>query len=303
MSWNKYNLYALATKKIPSIQGRTVYQQKWTAKKETRAYHGDMLRERIFKQAFDPNLRAVTGRLSLRDGDSRSKFTQQNRPLASQTFAGLERRLDIAIFRSLFASSVHQARQMVVHGKVKVNSKVSSQPSYLLKPGDMFHVDPDIVKKSISDYHHTGSKQRSLDQGKDKALETKEASDEITKEENANEKETVETQGIVEEKTAEEETKEAEAEDEIEIKESKSKTGDKSKKSTKVDEFHPKPFMAPFAFIPNYLEVSHLTCSAVYLSHPVAQPGLAEVPSPFPAEVHNLAYSFYIRSRKLRLKK
>lgn len=44
-------------------------------------------------------------------------------PLMQMTFAPLERRLDTAIFRALFASSVRQARQFVVHGAVKVNGK------------------------------------------------------------------------------------------------------------------------------------------------------------------------------------
>ena len=48
-------------------------------------------------------------------------------PYGSMTFAPLERRLDSAIFRSLFASSARQARQFVVHGAVKVNGKKVSR--------------------------------------------------------------------------------------------------------------------------------------------------------------------------------
>jgi ribosomal protein S4 len=44
-------------------------------------------------------------------------------PYMQMTFAPLERRLDTAIFRSLFASSARQARQFVVHGAVTVNGK------------------------------------------------------------------------------------------------------------------------------------------------------------------------------------
>lgn len=39
------------------------------------------------------------------------------------TYAPLERRLDTAIFRAMFASSSRQARQFVIHGAVKVNGK------------------------------------------------------------------------------------------------------------------------------------------------------------------------------------
>jgi ribosomal protein S4 len=44
-------------------------------------------------------------------------------PYMQMTYYPIERRLDTAIFRSLFASSVRQARQFVVHGLVKVNGK------------------------------------------------------------------------------------------------------------------------------------------------------------------------------------
>lgn len=44
-------------------------------------------------------------------------------PYMQMTFAPLERRLDTAVFRALFASSVRQARQFVIHGAVAVNGK------------------------------------------------------------------------------------------------------------------------------------------------------------------------------------
>lgn len=44
-------------------------------------------------------------------------------PYSHMTFAPLERRLDVAIFRALFASSARQARQFVIHGAVTVNGQ------------------------------------------------------------------------------------------------------------------------------------------------------------------------------------
>lgn len=44
-------------------------------------------------------------------------------PYMQMTYAPMERRLDTAIFRAMFASSARQARQFVVHGAVKVNGK------------------------------------------------------------------------------------------------------------------------------------------------------------------------------------
>jgi ribosomal protein S4 len=59
----------------------------------------------------------------------------------------------------------------------------------------------------------------------------------------------------------------------------------------------PRNWMSAFAFIPRYLEVNQNVCSAVYLRHPVARPGVAEVPSPFSSEMGLLAYQWYLRRR------
>jgi len=50
-------------------------------------------------------------------------FNKNQIPYMNMTFAPIERRLDMVIFRALFASSARQARQFVTHGHVKVNGK------------------------------------------------------------------------------------------------------------------------------------------------------------------------------------
>ena len=59
--------------------------------------------------------------------------------------------------------------------------------------------------------------------------------------------------------------------------------------------WRPRPYMSAFAFIPRFLEVNQNVCSAVYLRHPVARPGLAEVPSPVHPDTHQLAFNWYLR--------
>ncbi len=49
----------------------------------------------------------------------------------------LEIRLDNIVYRSGFASSIRQARQMVVHGHIRVNGKKVDRPSYQLSVGDV----------------------------------------------------------------------------------------------------------------------------------------------------------------------
>jgi ribosomal protein S4 len=68
----------------------------------------------------------ASGRGSGRDKPVKVGEQQQTRtqiPYMNMTYAPIERRLDMAIWRSLFASSARQARQFVIHGNVKVNGQ------------------------------------------------------------------------------------------------------------------------------------------------------------------------------------
>jgi len=63
-------------------------------------------------------------------------------------------------------------------------------------------------------------------------------------------------------------------------------------------EFIPAPYSQPFLFVPDYLEVNYNTCSTCFLRSPISRPGKTEIPSPFPPQMHALAYEFYARNRK-----
>ncbi|MCH8030336.1 MAG: 30S ribosomal protein S4 [Bacteroidetes bacterium] len=54
----------------------------------------------------------------------------------------LEARLDNVVFRLGFARTRRQARQLVNHGHIMVNDRVSSIPSHQLRPGDIVEVRP-----------------------------------------------------------------------------------------------------------------------------------------------------------------
>jgi ribosomal protein S4 len=71
--------------------------------------------------AFDGSEQAQ-GRGSGKDVATQEKALPAT-PYMQMTYAPMERRLDTAIFRALFASSARQARQFVIHGAVKVNGK------------------------------------------------------------------------------------------------------------------------------------------------------------------------------------
>lgn len=53
-----------------------------------------------------------------------------------------EKRLDIILYRSKFALSLRNAKQLISHGKVFVNKVHVKTPSYKLKPGDLISINP-----------------------------------------------------------------------------------------------------------------------------------------------------------------
>ena len=61
----------------------------------------------------------------------------------------LERRLDNAVYRLGFASSLAQARQLVLHGHFDVNGKVVTIPSYLLEVGQVVSVNEKSRQKKV----------------------------------------------------------------------------------------------------------------------------------------------------------
>ncbi|KAI1734247.1 alpha-L RNA-binding motif-containing protein [Xylaria scruposa] len=417
-SWNKYNLYNLAKARDPRIASQdhvTFFQQKWRAKGMLRTYHGEHIVERKWERMFSRRLLSVanmdTKYMALSDGSELAAGRGSGRdkaprwdsdrveprvmtPYMQMTFAPMERRLDIAVFRAMFASSARQARQFCVHGAVKVNGKVMPFPAYRLNPGDMFQVDPDRVLYATGLPKSTpkDSKQPSSSAGEDEGIEEAPEEDtETTTEEPQAEAAEAEqdpdttdapeptpadmkpTRKQIQDLTAQAKSllkeeplsvaqkkglrnfiknakpllsragrasaspaeiadelstlvaeldlgvsqddkgsAEAESSDPIDslseaelkkleqrmeeyMREEEENPHDPSKPY--VTPWRPRNYMAPFAFIPQYLEVNQNICSAVYLRHPVARRGAAEVPTPYSSELNQLAFNWYLRRR------
>jgi small subunit ribosomal protein S4 len=76
-------------------------------------------------------------------------------------FVLLERRLDNAVYRLRFAASRSQARQLVLHGHVRVNGKRVSIPSYLVKPEDIIEIKEGsknlvVIKEALKENSRAG---------------------------------------------------------------------------------------------------------------------------------------------------
>jgi small subunit ribosomal protein S4 len=74
----------------------------------------------------------------------------------------LERRLDNALYRSGFASSRDQARQMVRHNFFMINGKKVNIPSYQVKPGDIINLKEKNVKNAVIADNLEGAVRRGL---------------------------------------------------------------------------------------------------------------------------------------------
>ncbi|EUC36431.1 hypothetical protein COCCADRAFT_88162 [Bipolaris zeicola 26-R-13] len=403
-NWSRWSLYALSQLKAPNVTTRTYFQQKWTAKASTRAYHGEHIREKKWKHMFKRNLPAVVpmdhqylarhdgseqaaGRGMGADVNDKTK-TPPMTPYMQMAYYPLERRLDTAIFRALFASSVRQARQFVVHGLVKVNGKKMVYPSYALNPGDMFQVEPSSVMFATGAPKTRSSTARRVTKEKAaaRAQEREQSGGQTPKQ--SNDADIVISQSSREEPTPTELKKQLqdlmEQVDGVLAEDVKAKDKQKfralrssirkaislwrsanpetistldaqfdflktqiaernaamSSMSSSKDSaaepliseedqarlrsafeklrletehtsawnkrdaqapyatpWRPRDYMSAFAFIPRYLEVNQNICAAVYLRHPVARPGLAEVPTPFHIETGQLAFNWYLRNR------
>jgi small subunit ribosomal protein S4 len=75
----------------------------------------------------------------------------------------LERRIDNIVFRSLFASSRNQARQMVSHGFVFIDGRRVNIPSYIIKEGQAIEIKAkETAKRAMKENIESCSKERSV---------------------------------------------------------------------------------------------------------------------------------------------
>jgi small subunit ribosomal protein S4 len=77
-------------------------------------------------------------------------------------FVLLERRLDNVVYRLRFASSRSQARQIVLHGHVRVNGKKVTIPSYLVKTADEISIAEGsrgmmVIKDALKEFGKSGA--------------------------------------------------------------------------------------------------------------------------------------------------
>jgi small subunit ribosomal protein S4 len=76
-------------------------------------------------------------------------------------FSLLERRLDNVVYRLRFAVSRTQARQIVLHGHIRVNGQSVNVPSFMVKPNDVVEIKEAsknlmVVKEALKEFGKAG---------------------------------------------------------------------------------------------------------------------------------------------------
>ena len=275
MNRDKYNLYLIASRTTyPSPPADTVYQQLWRAKRDTRAYHGEHLREYQMKMLWgsEPLPLLVSTESGKSEPGKNEHEGSTGMPWSALTFHKLERRLDVAIFRACLAESVPVAYRAVISGHVKVNARVVKTPSRLLEDGDLVEVHPDAIS----------------------VLEKPDAETDEAAESNSQDIQPAQCGSSTEAQASNPESR---------AQSTTSSTSPDSPESKEVQSSPPPPrkfaylpYAQPLTFIPEYLEVSFALCAFVFLRSPMLHsPTHCEIPSPYPPEVHALAHAFYAR--------
>ncbi|KAG6883116.1 hypothetical protein C0993_007766 [Termitomyces sp. T159_Od127] len=321
-SWTPKNLYNLylrtdgPRKREITFKSAssTLFQQRWRSKAVVRAYHGDFIKEKVFKRWFLPETlpdvrpkRKVLGddKASLEEFALRKKKEKAlaeeeaikgMAPVGSLMFSEVERRLDIFLFRCCFVHSVYEARRLIIHGNVKLNGKKHQNANTRLAPGDMVSVDPSAIRffkpppnkdnwYDVNNYEQyvkdaeAKAQAKAEKQAKKQAKQATEASGQAEP--------TVAESALVTELLGEEEKPEEKEE--------------KTPLRPKLDltPFYLPHFASPWLFIPAYIEPNFATCSAIYVRHPTARPGYSEIPTPYDAdgEVVRFAWEWYVQRR------
>ncbi|KAG8854708.1 mitochondrial 37S ribosomal protein nam9 [Tulasnella sp. 330] len=313
-----------------------LFKQRWQSKKLLRAYHCDYLPEKKFvrwwlperlpdpmarkargsKEAVEegkvtPNAKKSSAAQWARNGTT-SNATRGKEgsptegkahlaPITSLMFAELERRIDVVVFRCCFAHSIHAARQLVVHGKVKLNGLKESDPNVRLNPGDMISVDPEAMTILRPP------------QQSDNILEEVEEELEAEAETEADLSTTSEDAEVASKPTTDSTSAKTESAETPSTPTDAGKawkpyqSAASLKAAAKIDPSNPpfklRPYAAPFIFIPPYIEISFPTCSAIYLRHPTARPGYSEIATPYDAdgEIFRFAWEWY-RKNSIRVR-
>ena len=140
-----FRLYDLNTYHLPKFFNSFKRKHKINLqnKKKISLFYGNLLNKYLIKQT----------KITLKNKKKNLKqLINKNTFLISL----LEQRLDIILYRSHFATSVQNAKQLILHKHIKVNNKLVTNNSYIIKEGDFIKINEKIkplIYKNICNSH------------------------------------------------------------------------------------------------------------------------------------------------------
>lgn len=106
--------------------------------------------------------RIISGMTEVPFANLFDKATKATGQTGEQFLKYLETRLDNIVKRAGFATSLRSARQIVLHGHIKVNDKPLNVPSYQVKIGDKVSLDAKLVGSVVVKQGMEETEKRSL---------------------------------------------------------------------------------------------------------------------------------------------
>lgn len=131
MAWNARNCFNILQRKPLNERHLNLFQLEWKSKALCRLYFNGDVTEKIFKKTFNASHRNIY-----------------------LTLAAMERRVDSIVFRSLFASSIFEARRMVSNCQILVNGKTVSRPGHSVSDGDVIQIAPPATPGVFKNARH-----------------------------------------------------------------------------------------------------------------------------------------------------
>lgn len=140
----KYKAYDLNRYVLPKYYNpfKRRYKNVLLNKKKVGLFYGGILKK-VFKKYKEKMLKEK----------KTSKYLSNNNQAILNLF---EKRLDILLYRAHFTTSVRSARQLILHGHVRVNNKKVTTTSYNVVNGDIVSLDSKIqtlIYKNICSSH------------------------------------------------------------------------------------------------------------------------------------------------------
>lgn len=142
--WDKQRLEE--EEKVMKRFGLRRKRELWKAQALLRKYRR-MAREAAAKK--DENLKSILIKKLYRLGILNNENAELDDVLKLSVEDILKRRLQTIVYEKKFANTIKQARQFIVHNKVKINGRVLSFPSYLVprEEENLIEVDSELLSK------------------------------------------------------------------------------------------------------------------------------------------------------------